>query len=106
MTPDADDRDVEALVKLFRRTMHQVNNDLMSMVQESELAIMSDDPDRMRSALETVADTVMAIARLHKETRRELLERTEGRESREANDGLLGGPRGADAPRRPPEPPA
>ena len=72
-TPIADDQ----LIKLFRQTMHQANNDLMAMVQESELALMSDDPDRMRLALEFVVDRVMEISRLHRETRRTIIERTE-----------------------------
>jgi two-component sensor histidine kinase len=72
------ERDVQSLPQLFRKTIHAANNELMSIVQESELALMSDDLERMRRALEFAIDRVMAISRIHRETRRVIIENTEG----------------------------
>lgn len=65
--------DPESLARLFRRTMHEANNELMAIVQESEIALLKEDPERMRTALSNAIEHALAISRLHRETRRELL---------------------------------
>jgi len=63
----------DPLIALVRKTIHEANNELMSIVQECELALMKKDPEIVEKALNFAIDRAMAISRLHRDTRAEIL---------------------------------
>jgi hypothetical protein len=75
LSDDSPDR--EDLTALFRKTIHAANNELMSIIQECELALVNQDANAMRRALAYTIDHVMAISRLHSTARREIIESIE-----------------------------
>jgi hypothetical protein len=75
--PTRDGSRSEDLTALFRRTIHAANNELMSIIQECELALVKDDPTAMRDALAFTIDHVMEISRLHGDARCEILDSLE-----------------------------
>jgi hypothetical protein len=87
--PELDPGDAAELIALFRKTIHQANNELMSIVQECELALLKEDSAAHRQALESAIDQAMAISRLHQETRQRILERTRSSEIGEDGHGHL-----------------
>ena len=87
----------ESLIALFRRTIHEANNELMMLIQECELALLKDDPAILRKALYFAIDRAMAISRLHRATRQEILDRVHRSGDGEADHGHLDRSDGGDS---------
>ncbi len=97
-SPMMPDEGGDPLIALVRKTIHEANNELMSIVQECELALLKEDPEILKKALNFSIDRAMAISRLHRETRAEILGHEKRAQLRETDHGHLDRSGGGDQP--------
>jgi len=69
---DDDEPDIDDLIRACRNGIHDSNNALTGLIQECELATMSEDPARLKLAIERISTHADALTRINREMRASL----------------------------------